>query len=291
MPILSHASLSQFRPSCGSGSGLRGVLPGVASWSRGGRRCPHGSGEPESLLQAYRIFGTDFIKVDGVTKAGDTRHFTGESAATLGLTYNDAGYAESDQSSIVVLWEPVATIPADMPASLTLGGVALTAAEAIGKFVPSVEQQGSALTEPYVLDAAAAVVSVPFVETCMCMKLDLLAVCEPSGGYSGEGRPVLSNFALPPPVFFGTSTAVFRDAADTLDTFFFYPGVANSLHSWCTGVTDLALTTYRPQFLTGGEWAGASLSFAWASNVSEVHPDIFGDDIGTLTGAGDTPCP
>lgn len=291
MPVLPHASLSQFRPSCGSGSGLRGVLPGAASWSRGSRRCEAGPPVEESLLQAYRIFGTDFVKIDGVTKAGDTRHFTGESAATLGYTYNDPGFAASDASSIVVLWEPVVTTPADMPASLTLGGATLTVTNAVGRFIQSLAQQGSAPTAPYVLDPVAPVVTVPFFETCMCLKADLLAECAPSGLYGNEGRPVLSDFMIPPPVFFGTSDAIFHDAADDLDKFFFIPGVPNSLHSWCTGAVNPGLTTYRPQYVTGAEWPGVVYTFGWASNVDLMHPDIIGAAIGTLAGAGDSTCP
>lgn len=124
MPVTPLKTLSQYRPSCGSGSGLRGVLPGVRSWSRGTSACP--AGEPVvTVTYLYRMSNVlgpvtssgapfELVGLAGEqVSAREIRPFSYVDAYGVGPHYTDEGHGAP------VLLEPVPWFDT-APASITV---------------------------------------------------------------------------------------------------------------------------------------------------------------------------
>ncbi len=125
MPVTPLKTLSQFRPSCGSGSGLRGVLPGAKSWSRGTSSCASaeiigwaaypmefdGLGSPVEFVRPAAEYA-------GSAPALSVRHVILLSAADA---YGVADFYDPTAVDVPVLLEPIMTgqVLADLPATIT----------------------------------------------------------------------------------------------------------------------------------------------------------------------------
>lgn len=123
MPVLPLKTLSQYRPSCGSGSGLRGVLPGAASWSSSAARCATDP-VPESRTALYRISeggigpgGIFFEKVGLAAEQSTVRALRAYSYLTV---YGEEAPTGDVGNDVPALLEPIPPGDdlADMPASI-----------------------------------------------------------------------------------------------------------------------------------------------------------------------------
>ena len=278
MPVLRNASLSQFRPSCGSGSGLRGVLPEAASWSRGTRRCA--TGEVMTLMQGYTpagFMGVDgeqpFAKVDGYTEMSsrtDT-HVVARSWADLGITAAPAVILADDISDVPVLLVPipVGQTSGDMAATTTAGLTTPVIGPFAGDIVHTIEFGLGTLLLP-----GNPIVEETLASVCITRKLPMYIDCPGIGGYWEDG------LTTPTDVWcFGGYTYV--SSGENLFKRI-TPNVHHLDYQAAQRVSDGAdLGLFTP----GAAIASGDYVVSTATLYSNNPP------VGTVAGLGDTPCP
>lgn len=278
MPTLPHASLSQFRPSCGSGSGLRGVLPGAASWSRGSHRCT--AGEGLTLMQGYTptgFMGVDgeqpFAKVDGYTEMSsrtDT-HVVARSWADLGITADPAAILADDIGDVPVLLVPipVGQTSGDMAATTTAGLITPVIGPFAGDISHTIEFGSGSLILPGNPEVEETLASV-----CITRKVPMYIDCAGVGGYWEDG------LTTPTDVWcFGGYTYVSSGAN------LFKQIAANVHHLDYQATQRVSDSAYLGLFPTGAALASGDYTVTTATLYTNNPP------VGTVAGLGDTPCP
>lgn len=280
MPVLPHASLSQFRPSCGSGSGLRGVLPGAASWSRGSRRCA--AGEPsERLFQAYLYSGAlsggmaSFSIIDGVTETAsfDAPTVVARTWAAIGYSPTPLALAADDVGDVPVLLVeiPDGDGPEDMPLTQD---VPFASTPVFGAFVLNAAHTTEFGSPVYLLDPGEVAVTRTLSEVSLTQKSSVVVDCGLYASYVNEGGD-----APAPHWCFGREDAVtegtFRVKQVTIDAY--HIDFRSALR-----VSDSQKIPFHiPVF---AEAAGDYVMDD--PTLSLVNPAI-----GSVAALGDTPCP
>lgn len=278
MPVLPHASLSQFRPSCGSGSGLRGVLPRAASWSRGSRRCGSGFG-PIELMQAYYPVSymesnneMIFEKV-GYTEAPTRtdRHISARTWASLGITADPAAALTDDIGDVPVLF--VAIPPGQASGDMPMFEIATPSTPVIGKFSVDAAHSTHFGFNVYLFDEGAAEVETTLAATCVTQKVPLYLDCPGLGGYWEDG--------ITTPIFmacFG-GVASFTDGVNRFKALL--PDNYHLDYRVCVRYFD---ATVFGLFAPGAVLANGTYTIGNAS-LNHNNPPI-----GSVAGLSDTPC-
>jgi len=114
MPALPHASLVIARRTCGSGTGLRGITPGAASWSKGTRRC--GEIAETAMFDRYLFTGLTeggasftLVPLDPVLAALEVATVVGVTWASLSETPSPSVLADYGGADVPVLFYPAGT--------------------------------------------------------------------------------------------------------------------------------------------------------------------------------------
>lgn len=285
MPVLPHASLSQFRPSCGSGSGLRGVLPGAASWSKGTRRCT-GDGPTLTLMQGY--IPADFILDEGpgslmpfeklagyteMSSRSDTHIVARQWLADLGITPSPAAIVADDYGDVPVLLVPIPTgqTSADMP----LAQDASLVTPVVGRFVLDVSYSVEFGIDTYLLGVTGATESeVSLANVCITRKVPMYIDCPGVGGYWEDGLTTPANVWC-----FGPESRVEQGVN------VFKRILPDEYHLDFQAVQRVSDSSFWPLFPSVGASA-AGTHVATTATLYTNNPAV-----GTVVGLGDTACP
>jgi hypothetical protein len=280
MPVLPHASLSQFRPSCGSGSGLRGVLPKAASWSKGTRRCA-GDAPTLTLMQGYIPAGFMdgsgeqlFEKVADYTELSDRTepHIVVRTWSALGITAAPDAALDDDIGDVPVLLVPIpdGQTSGDMPASATVD----LNTPVIGRFSEDVAHTAEFGVSTYLLDPAASVVDTDLQSVCITQKAPMFIDCPGIGGYYEDG------ISTPAILWCFGSIASFADGLNRFKQI--EPDLYHMDYRLTGRVSDFA---YLPLFPSGAALASGDYVIT-AASLNQNNPIV-----GTVAGLGDTACP
>ena len=281
MPVLPHSSLSQFRPSCGSGSGLRGVLPGAASWSKGIRRC---AGDEPTLMQGYIPSGFMpaegptsvqlFAKVDDYTETSTRTgpHIVVRSWADIGITASPDAALDDDIGDVPVLLVPIpdGQTSGDMPATDT----ASPTTAVIGRFDLDAAHTAEFGEATYLLNPAEPVAQYMLGQVCITQKIPMFVDCAGVGGYMEDG------INTPATLWCFGSTASFADGINRFKQI--EPDMYHMDYRLAGRVSDSA---YLPLFPSGAALASGDYVVTTPS-LNQNNPAV-----GAVTGLGDSACP
>lgn len=200
MAVLPHRSLAIARRTCGSGTGLRGVTPGAASWSRGTRRC--GDEGNLTLMQGYVPF--DFMgasgeqvfeKMSGYTEVSAlaSAHVVARAWSDLGVVAAPAAILADDIGDVPVLLVPIPDGQTGDDMANTVNADVNT--PVVGRFAETEDAAHSAEfgVSTYLLDQSAPIGSFDLQSVCITRKVPLYIDCPGIGGYWEDGVTTPTN--------------------------------------------------------------------------------------------------
>lgn len=283
MPVLPHASLAIARRTCGSGTGLRGITPGAASWSKGTRRCA-GDEPTLTLMQGYIPSGfmSDdgpastqlFAKVADYTEMSSRTdpHIVVRSWATLGVTAAPDAALDDDIGDVPVLLVPIpdGQTSGDMPATDTAGLTTVV----LGHFEMDAAHTSEFGESTYLLNPDEPAALRTLRQVCITQKIPMFVDCAGVGGYMEDG------INTPATLWCFGSTASFADDINRFKQI--EPDLYHMDYRLTGRVSDSA---YLPLFPSGAALASGDYVVTTPS-LNQNNPAV-----GTVTGLGDTACP